>query len=84
MTSGCPGFALDDISIFNIGTSSQPSYVDFDSTTEETKTLTLNSIKVPISSSGNAYVYVVVISTVKNFIFNLQWLQAVKIQLLLI
>jgi hypothetical protein len=62
------GFALDDISIFNIGTSSQPSYVDFDSTTEETKTLTLNSIKVPISSSGNAYVYVVVISTVKNFI----------------
>jgi hypothetical protein len=60
--------ALDDISIFNIGTGSQPSYVDFDSTTEETKTLTLNSINVPISPSGNAYVYVVVISTVKNFI----------------
>jgi hypothetical protein len=60
-------FALDNISIFNIGTSSQPSYVDFDSTTEETKTLTLNSINVPVNSSGNAYVYVVVISTVKNF-----------------
>jgi hypothetical protein len=59
--------ALDDISIFNIGTGSQPSYVDFDSTTEETKTLTLNSINVPISPSGNAYVYVVVISTVKDF-----------------
>jgi hypothetical protein len=64
---GTSGFVLDDISIFNIGTSGQPSYVDFDSTTEETKTLTLNSINVPVNSSGNAYVYVVVISTVKNF-----------------
>jgi len=67
-SSGVDNCRLNDDDIFTLTTTSGlPSFVDFDSITQETKTLDLDLTSIQEDVNGDKFAYVIIISTVKNF-----------------
>ena len=66
--SGLDNCKLNDDDIFTLTTTSGlRSFIDFDSATQETKTLDLDLTSVQEDVNGDKFAYVIIISTVKNF-----------------